>query len=133
MCRGIAVRHEQRDRRVREIRLLERDKVFVLGIIENGDFERGFFEGGNAQLPALCLSRGDVGFAGFKGERNVLDVRDLNRPLGSGSAAEKLCIKTKFRRLCLGRKAMTNLDSIFKSRDITLPTKVNLVKAVVLQ
>ena len=35
------------------------------------------------------------------------------------------------RRLVLGRKVMTNLDSIFKSRDITLPTKVHLVKAVV--
>ena len=35
------------------------------------------------------------------------------------------------RRLLLGRKAMTNLDSIFKSRDITLPTKVRLVKALV--
>ena len=35
------------------------------------------------------------------------------------------------RRLLLGRKVMTNLDSIFKSRDITLPTKVCLVKAVV--
>ena len=35
------------------------------------------------------------------------------------------------RRLLLGRKVMTNLDSIFKSRDITLPTKVHLVKAVV--
>ena len=35
------------------------------------------------------------------------------------------------RRLPLGRKAMTNLDSIFKSRDITLPTKVRLVKAMV--
>ena len=34
------------------------------------------------------------------------------------------------RRLLLGRKAMTNLDSILKSRDITLPTKVNLVKAL---
>ena len=33
--------------------------------------------------------------------------------------------------LLLGRKVMTNLDSIFKSRDITLPTKVHLVKAVV--
>ena len=33
------------------------------------------------------------------------------------------------RRLLLGRKVMTNLDSIFKSRDITLPTKVRLVKA----
>ena len=35
------------------------------------------------------------------------------------------------RRLLLGRKVMTNLDSIFKSRDITLPTKVCLVKAIV--
>ena len=35
------------------------------------------------------------------------------------------------RRLLLGRKAMTNLDNIFKSRDITLPTKVHLVKATV--
>ena len=35
------------------------------------------------------------------------------------------------RRLLLGRKAITNLDSIFKSRDITLPTKVRLVKAMV--
>ena len=35
------------------------------------------------------------------------------------------------RRLLLGRKVMTNLDSIFKSRDITLPTKVHIVKAMV--
>ena len=34
------------------------------------------------------------------------------------------------RRLLLGRKVMTNLDSIFKSRDVTLPTKVHLVKAM---
>ena len=37
------------------------------------------------------------------------------------------------RRLLLGRKAMTNLDSILKSRDITLPTKVHLFKAMVFQ
>ena len=37
----------------------------------------------------------------------------------------------KFRHLLLGRKAMTNLDSILKSRDITLPTYVHLVKAMV--
>ena len=37
----------------------------------------------------------------------------------------------KLRHLLLGRKAMTNLDSIFKSRDVTLPTKVCLVKAIV--
>jgi len=35
------------------------------------------------------------------------------------------------RRLLLGRKVMTNLDSVFKSRDITLPTKIRLVKAMV--
>ena len=37
----------------------------------------------------------------------------------------------KLRRLLLGKKVMTNVDSIFKSRDITLPTKVHLVKAMV--
>ena len=37
----------------------------------------------------------------------------------------------KLRHLFLGRKAMTNLDSILKSRDITLPTKINLVKTIV--
>ena len=37
----------------------------------------------------------------------------------------------KLKRLLLGKKVMTNLDSIFKSRDITLPTKVRLVKAMV--
>ena len=38
---------------------------------------------------------------------------------------------TKLRHLLLGKKVMSNLDSIFKSRDITLPTKVRLVKAMV--
>ena len=37
----------------------------------------------------------------------------------------------KLRRLVIGRKVMTNLDSVFKSRDITLPTKVRLAKAMV--
>ena len=41
------------------------------------------------------------------------------------------CSHEMKRRLLLGRKAMTNLDSILKSRDITLPTKVLLVKAMV--
>ena len=41
------------------------------------------------------------------------------------------CSQEIKRRLLLGRKVMTNLDSIFKSRDITLPTKVHLVKAMV--
>ena len=38
----------------------------------------------------------------------------------------------KLRHLLLGRKAMTNLDNVLKSRDITLPTKVHIVKAVLL-
>ena len=46
-------------------------------------------------------------------------------------AADGDCSHEIKRRLLLGRKAMTNLDSIFKSRDITLPTKVHLVKAMV--
>ena len=41
------------------------------------------------------------------------------------------CSQEIKRRLLLGRKVMTNLDSIFKSRDITLPTKVHLVKAMI--
>ena len=41
------------------------------------------------------------------------------------------CSREIKRRLLLGRKVMTHLDSIFKSRDITLPTKVHLVKAMV--
>ena len=52
---------------------------------------------------------------------------------GSKITADGNCSHEIKRRLLLGRKAMTNLDSIFKSRDITLPTKVNLVKAMVYQ
>ena len=50
---------------------------------------------------------------------------------GSQITADGDCSHEIKRRLLLGRKAMTNLDSIFKSRDITLPTKVCLVKAMV--
>ena len=50
--------------------------------------------------------------------------------LGSKSTADGDCSHEIKRRLLLGRKVMTNLDSIFKSRDITLPTKVRLVKAM---
>ena len=51
--------------------------------------------------------------------------------LGSRITADDECSYEIRRRLLLGRKAMTNLDSILKSRDITLPTKVHLVKAMV--
>ena len=50
--------------------------------------------------------------------------------LGSIITADGDCSHEITRRLLLGRKVMTNLDSIFKSRDITLPTKVRLVKAM---
>ena len=51
--------------------------------------------------------------------------------LGSKITADGDCSHEIKRHLLLGRKVMTNLDSIFKSRDITLPTKVYLVKAMV--
>ena len=50
---------------------------------------------------------------------------------GSKITADGDCSHEIKRRLLLGRKVMTNLDSIFKSRDMTLPTKVRLVKAMV--
>ena len=51
--------------------------------------------------------------------------------LGSQITADGYCSHEIKRRLLLGRKVMPNLDSILKSRDITLPTKVRLVKAMV--
>ena len=50
--------------------------------------------------------------------------------LGSKIAADGDCSHKIKRRLLLGRKAMTNLDSVLKSRDIILPTKVHIVKAM---
>ena len=52
---------------------------------------------------------------------------------GSKISADGNCSHEIKRQLLLGRKVMTNLDSILKSRDITLPTKVHLVKAMVFQ
>ena len=52
-------------------------------------------------------------------------------PLGSKIIADSDCSHENKRCLLLGRKAMINLDSVLKSRDITLPTKVHLVKALV--
>ena len=53
--------------------------------------------------------------------------------LGSKIITDGYCFRKIKRHLLLGRKAMTNLDSILKSRDITLPTKVHLIKAMVSQ
>ena len=51
--------------------------------------------------------------------------------LGSKITADSGCSHEIRRRLLLGRKAMTNLDSVLKSRDIALPTKVLIVKAMI--
>ena len=50
---------------------------------------------------------------------------------GAPKSLQMVIAAMKLKRLLLGRKVMTNLDSILKSRDITLPTKVHLVKALV--
>ena len=64
------------------------------------------------------------------GGETMETVRDLIF-LGSKITADGDCSHEVKRRLLLGRKVLTNLDSIMKSRDITLPTKVHLVKATV--
>ena len=62
-----------------------------------------------------------------------IDGETVSDFLGGGSkiTADGDCSHEIERRFLLGREVMTNLDSIFKSRDITLPTKVRLVKAMV--
>ena len=60
----------------------------------------------------------------------TIELRDFIF-LGSKITADGDCSHEIKRQLLLGRKAMTNLDSLLKSRDITLPTKVHLVKALV--
>ena len=64
-------------------------------------------------------------------EETVETVSDFIIFLGSKITADGDCSHEIKRRLLLGRKVMTNLGSILKSRDITLPTKVHLVKAMV--
>ena len=63
-------------------------------------------------------------------EKTVETVADFIF-LGSRTTADGDCSHEIKRRLLLGRKVTTNLDSIFKSRDITLPTKFRLVKTMV--
>ena len=58
----------------------------------------------------------------------MLKVKEESEKVGSKITADGDCSHEIKRCLLLGRKVMTKLDSIFKSRDITLPTKVHLVK-----
>ena len=77
-----------------------------------------------------CLAcRGPWGLRTSK-EENTHTRNALTYFLGSKTTADGDCSHEIKRRLLLGRKVMTNLDSILKSRDITLPTKVHLVKAM---
>ena len=82
--------------------------------------------GGMLRIECLCLPDVDV-----DGE-TVETVADFIF-LGSKITADGNCSHEIKRRLLLGRKVMTNLHSILKSRDITLSTKVHLVKAIVFQ
>ena len=75
------------------------------------------------------MAPGPITSQQIDGEK-ILTVRDFIF-LGSKITANGDCSHEIKRRLLLGRKAMTHLDSILKSRDITLPTKVHLVKAMV--
>ena len=71
-----------------------------------------------------------TGISGLGIDLNYGDVEWFALEMNQGHSF-KDCTHEIKRCLLLGRKVMTNLDSIFKSRDITLPTKVRLVKAMV--
>ena len=64
-------------------------------------------------------------------DRETVETVSVFIFLGSKITVDGDCGQEIKRRLLLGRKVMTNIDSILKSRDVTLPTKVHLVKAVV--
>ena len=85
---------------------------------------QGLWQQGPSLTPRICVSRQGLG-------PNPLWVRPDLGLMGSKITADGDCSHEIKRRLLLGRKVMTNLDSIFKSRDITLSTKVCLVKAMV--
>ena len=72
-----------------------------------------------------------MAFVSSKSDFQLLGLFTYFISLGSKITADGNCSHEIKRRLLLGRKVMTNLDSIFKSRDITFPTKVHLVKAMV--
>ena len=80
----------------------------------------------NIQKPKIMASGPIISWE-IDGETVEIDVTSL----GYKITADGDCSHEIKRHLLLARKVMTNLDSIFKSRDITLPTKVHLVKAMV--
>ena len=89
----------------------------------------------NIQKPKIVAS-GPITSWEIDGETGEIDGETVETVSdfilgGSKIIADGDCIHEIKRRLLLGRKVITNLDSVFKSRDITLPTKVHLVKAMV--
>ena len=82
-------------------------------------------------LKTKIMASGPIISWQIKGEK-VEAVTDFNL-LGSKITADGDCSHEIKRCLLLGRKAMTNLDTVLKSRDTTLPTKVHIVKAMVSQ
>ena len=84
---------------------------------------------GNSTFKMRFMASGPITSWEIDGE-TVETVSDLIF-LGSKITADGDCSHEIKRRLLLGRKFMTNLDSMLKSRDITLPTKVRVVKAMV--
>ena len=79
------------------------------------------FEGNRASDQSVS-----VGGIEFIGEMEIGNTYLVTKITADGDCSHEIK-----RRLLLGRKVMSNLDSVFKSRDITLPTKVRLVKAMV--
>ena len=91
-------------------------------------------EGNGNPLQCSCLENPRDGGAWWAAVYGIAQSWTRLMPLSSSSSkipADGDCSHEIKSRLLLGRKVMTNLDSILKSRDITLPTKVYLVKAMV--
>ena len=87
------------------------------------------FPGKSTEWGAIAFSNSPI--TSWQIDKETMEtVRDFIF-LGSKITAEGDCSHEIKRRLLLGKKAMMNLDSVLKSRDITFPTKVRLVKAIV--
>ena len=94
-----------------------------------GSSIHGIFQARVPEWGAIAFSAGLINSWKIDGG-TIETVKDFIF-LGSKITADGDCSHEIKRRLLLGRKVMTNLDSILKSKDITLPTKVHLVKAMV--
>ena len=92
-----------------------------------GSSIHGIFQATVLEWGAIAFSSGPITSWQIDGET----METVTIFLGSRITADGDCNHEIKRRLLLGRKAMTNLDSILKSRNITLPTKVRLVTAIV--